>query len=171
MAKTLRQILEVAEPKAGDEKRFKDKHVVQKTRNPAYKNDAEEDAVYQATNIKKDKTKKAGDHTEGDDAKMYEAKKLQAFYSDELTEEEVEEDADFIQEGVVDTLKKIQKTRKEMQVKFKNGQSMDVDPKTAGMLMDVHKQLNSANARKFQMSLERGQDHFMRMVDFAGSVA
>jgi len=53
MAKTLRQILEVAEPKAGDEKRFKDKHVVQKTRNPAYKDEAEEDAVYQATNVKK----------------------------------------------------------------------------------------------------------------------
>jgi hypothetical protein len=48
---------------------------------------------------------------------------------------------------------------------------MDVDHKTAGMLMDVHKQLNSANARKFQMSLEKGQDHFMKMVDFAGSVA
>jgi hypothetical protein len=77
MAKTLRQILEVAEPKAGDEKRFKDKHVVQKTRQPAYKDEAEEDAVFKATNVKKDKTKKAGDHTEGDDAKMYEAKKLQ----------------------------------------------------------------------------------------------
>jgi hypothetical protein len=166
MAKTLRQILEVAEPKAGDEKRFKDKHVVQKTRNPAYKDEAEEDAVYQATNVKKDKTKKSGDHTEGDDAKMYEAKKLQSFYNTELDEEEK-----FIPEGVVDTLKKIQKTRKEMQIKFKNGQSMDVDPKTAGMLMDVHKQLNSANARKFQQSLERGQDHFMKMVDFAGSVA
>jgi len=150
MAKSLKTILEVAEPKPGDEKRFKDKHVIQKTKHPAYKDDSEEDAVFTGSNVKKDKTKKAGDHSEGEDAAMYE---------------------ETLYEGVVDTLKNIVKTRKEQEVKFKNGSTMDVDPRTAKMVLDVHSQLGGANARKFKESLEKGESHFMKMVDFAGSVS
>lgn len=79
-----------------------------------------------------------------------------------MAKEEVE-----LQEGVVDTLKKIAQQNKAMEVKFKNGKTIDVDPKSAKAILKTHESLNSANAKKMRDSLEKGEQSFMKMLDFA----
>jgi hypothetical protein len=70
MAKTLKEILEVYEPKSPDEKRFKDKHIVAKTKD----RNGNGDDVFQATNIKTvDRSKEAHGYNPGEDEKVYEA--------------------------------------------------------------------------------------------------
>ena len=74
--KTFKEILaEVAEPKSADEKHFKDKHIIQKTMHPAFKSQAEQDAVFNGTGVVKDNTKLAGHHS-GEDEEVYEEVKL-----------------------------------------------------------------------------------------------
>lgn len=80
--------------------------------------------------------------------------------------EEVELD-----EGVVDTLKKIVSSKQPMDVKFKNGKTMKVDNKTASALISVHNALKPENAKKLRDNLEQGPSQFMNMVDFAVSNA
>jgi hypothetical protein len=70
-------------------------------------------------------------------------------------------------EGVVDTLKKISDRKQTMPVKFKNGKTIPVDPKSASAILKVHNQLNTANAKKMRDSLEKGEQSFMKMLDFA----
>ena len=72
-----------------------------------------------------------------------------------------------LDEGVVDTLKKIKSRKQAMPVKFKNNQTMKVDLFTASKLIAVHDALKPANAKKFRDSLEKGETSFMSMVDFA----
>ena len=75
MAKTLKQMLEVYEPKAEDEKKFKDKHVTVKTAD-ANKNG---DDVFQGTNVKTiDRKKERHGYDAGADEKVYEAMKADA---------------------------------------------------------------------------------------------
>lgn len=70
MAKTLKEILEVYEPKSPDEKRFKDKHITVKTKD----RNGNGDDVFQATNIKAvDRTKEGHGYNPGEDEKVYEA--------------------------------------------------------------------------------------------------
>lgn len=69
--KTFKQLVnEVAEPKAGDEKRFKAKHVVAK-----YSHPSAEEGQFTAGKVKKDKTKPAGYH-DGEDKEVYEETEL-----------------------------------------------------------------------------------------------
>ena len=70
-------------------------------------------------------------------------------------------------ERVVDTLKKISDRKQTMPVKFKNGKTIPVDPKSASAILKVHNQLNTANAKKMRDSLEKGEQSFMKMLDFA----
>lgn len=100
--KTLRQIVELKKidlipdpdyddgtakdytnPKGEAVKDFVAKHVVSSSRHPGYDNAEEEDAVFKATNIKKDKTKTASYH-DGEDEEVYEAVQ---FVRDHLTED------------------------------------------------------------------------------------
>lgn len=76
-----------------------------------------------------------------------------------------------LEEGVVDTLKKIVSSKQPMDVKFKNGKSLKVDNKTANALLTVHGALKPENASKFRNNLETGPTQFMNMVDFAVSNA
>lgn len=70
MPKTLKQVLEVYEPKSADEKKFKDKHVVAKTSDV----NGNKDDVFKATNIKPvDRYKEAHGYNPGEDEKVYEA--------------------------------------------------------------------------------------------------
>ena len=70
MAKTLKEILEVYEPKSPDEKRFKDKHITAKTKD----RNGNGDDVFQATNVKAvDRNKEGHGYNPGDDEKVYEA--------------------------------------------------------------------------------------------------
>jgi hypothetical protein len=71
MAKTLKEIFEVYEPKSPDEKRFKDKHITVKTKD----RNGNGDDVFQAKNIKTiDRTKESHGYNPGDDEKVYEEK-------------------------------------------------------------------------------------------------
>jgi hypothetical protein len=72
-----------------------------------------------------------------------------------------------LDEGVVDTLKKIKSRKQAMPVKFKNNKTLKVDLFTASQLLSVHDALKPANAKKFRDSLEKGESSFMTMVDFA----
>ena len=66
--KTFKDIIsEVAQPKGGDEKAFKAKHVIQKINHPA----AEDDQFTGGPSAKKDKSKKAS-YKEGEDEAVYE---------------------------------------------------------------------------------------------------
>jgi hypothetical protein len=71
MAKTLKQMLEVYKPKAADEQKFADKHIVAKHSDP----NGNGDDVFQGTNVKKiDRKKERHGYDAGDDEKVYEAK-------------------------------------------------------------------------------------------------
>tara|TARA_R100000951_G_scaffold108966_1_gene105599 strand:- start:175 stop:723 length:549 start_codon:yes stop_codon:yes gene_type:complete len=72
-----------------------------------------------------------------------------------------------LDEGVVDTLKKIKSRKQAMPVKFKNKKTLKVDMFTASALLAVHDALKSSNAKRFRDSLEKGETSFMTMVDFA----
>lgn len=67
--KTLKQFLEVYEPKSPDEKKFKDKHITIK--HPDRNGNG--DDVFQATNVKKvERTKERHGYEPGEDEKVYE---------------------------------------------------------------------------------------------------
>lgn len=69
MMKTLKQFLEVYEPKSPDEKKFKDKHVTIKHDDRA----GNGDDVFQATNVKKvERKKERHGYEPGEDEKVYE---------------------------------------------------------------------------------------------------
>jgi hypothetical protein len=69
--KTLKQFLEVYEPKSPDEKKFKDKHVTIKHQD----RNGNGDDVFQATNVKKaERTKERHGYEPGEDEKVYEEK-------------------------------------------------------------------------------------------------
>lgn len=71
--KTLKQFLEVYEPKSPDEKRFKDKHVTIKHQD----RNGNGDDVFQATNVKKaERTKERHGYEPGEDEKVYEEKDM-----------------------------------------------------------------------------------------------
>ena len=70
--KTLKQMLELYTPKAGDEKKFADKHKVEKHKNLGGKA-TEDDQLFQATNVKTiDREKEHGYNPDGSDEKVYE---------------------------------------------------------------------------------------------------
>ena len=77
------------------------------------------------------------------------------------------EKVESLDEGVVDTLKKIKSRKQAMPVKFKNNKTMKVDLFTASALLAVHDALKPSNAKRFKDSLEKGETSFMTMVDFA----
>jgi len=62
-------IKEVAEPKAGDEKRFKDKHIVNKTNYPGHDDDP---GIYNGTKKSPAKKKRLADLEKGKDEEVYE---------------------------------------------------------------------------------------------------
>lgn len=78
-------MLEVAEPKAGDEKRFKAKHVIKKYMDRT----GNGDDVYNASNIKADRSR-AADRKE-DDELVYESKTFMQFESEIFFDKEAKE--------------------------------------------------------------------------------
>lgn len=77
------EVSDFANPKSDAERAFLDKHVVQRTLHPAFKTPAEQDAVFKASNIQKDKSKAASYH-DGEDFDVYE--QAVQFVKDNLTE-------------------------------------------------------------------------------------
>jgi len=69
MKKTLKKMLEVYEPKAGDEKKFKDKHIVVKTKDA----NGNGDDVFQGTNVKAiNRSDEGHGYNPKEDEKVYE---------------------------------------------------------------------------------------------------
>jgi len=54
-----------------------------------------------------------------------------------------------------------------MEVKFKNGKTLDVDTRTANAILKTMKDLKPANKKKMEKALEAGPSSFMKMMDFA----
>lgn len=74
MAKTLKKILELYKPKAGDEQKFVAKHVVVKHDDA----NGNKDDVFQATNVKTvEREKNKHGYTPGNDEKVYEETSLE----------------------------------------------------------------------------------------------
>lgn len=159
MARNLRDIIgEVAEPKAGDEKRFKAKHVVQDTPYPAKGTDE----VLNARKAKKDQTKLTHmDKKEEED--MYED--VMDLVSDILDEEWVD-----LEEGILEDIHTIAESEEASFITLQDGTELEVDPETAEAIANVVEFLNPENREKFLARLEESEDSFMRMVDFAVSM-
>jgi hypothetical protein len=128
---------------APDENRFIDKHVIDKKDHPAAKED-------QFT-AKAKKAKRGADHEAGQDKEVYEETELE--------------------EGVIDDLRKIVKTKSASSVKFKNGSKTKVDMFTASAMVKIHDALNGANQKKFADAIDKDESMFMKMMDFAMSKA
>jgi hypothetical protein len=166
MAKNLKDILgEVADPQGGDEKAFKDKHTVQDTAYPA----KDTDNVLNARKAKKDKTKRT--HLSKEDEEVaYEEVNLSSLMSvvEEILQEE--EFLNELEEGILEDIRTISEGEDESFIELKDGTEIEVDPETASAITDVVEFLNDANRDKFLERLEKDQESFLRMVDFAISM-
>lgn len=117
---TLRQILEVEEPKSADEKAFKDKHIVQKSKHPQAGDD-----VFQATNVKKDNSKISG-HKQGEDEEVYEEVESEEDEEAEQTEGRRPKNSDDDDEGgshIVMQLRKADDVKGNFDINFKSGKA------------------------------------------------
>lgn len=134
--------------KSPDEQNFADKHMVDKKDLPDdYKvPKPEKDA-------KKDKTKKA-DRTEKEDEEVY---------------EQIDAELESLDEAVLDSLRNIVKKKGAQTVKFGDGSRSKVDAFTASALVQVYDKLNKQNQKKFADTINKTQDGFMKMMDFAMS--
>lgn len=160
MAKNLRDIIgEVAEPRAGDERRFKAKHVVQDNPYPAKGTDD----VLNARKAKKDKTKLTHTTTKEEEDMYEEAISI----VDELFEEEFDLD---LAEGILEDIHTIAESEEANFITLQDGTEIEVDPETAEAISNVVEFLNDTNREKFLARLEESEDSFMRMVDFAVSM-
>ena len=126
--KTFKQILsEVEDPKSGDEKRFKDKHIAQKTEDPA----GNKDDVFKASKVKKDKSKISG-HEDGEDKEVYEE-----VDETDMTEGRRPKSQDGEEEGgehIAMQLRKAITMRGQKAVKFNDGKEVKVTVRDACLL-------------------------------------
>ena len=89
-------VSDFANPKSDAEKRFVDKHLssIQKSDHPAYKDQAQQDAVFQGASVKKDLTHDnagAGHYKDGEDAAVYEAAEAAVdFVRENLTDDNLQ---------------------------------------------------------------------------------
>jgi hypothetical protein len=88
---------------------------------------------------------------------------------DEGEDEDEDEDEDELEEGVMDTLRKIVKDKQMQKVKFKNGKSMRIDLTTASAIVNAFdKRIKNASTKaKFADAIEKDQASFMKMMDVA----
>jgi hypothetical protein len=193
--KTFKQLIsEVAEP-VGDEKRFKDKHVVAVSDEPH-----NGDKVHKAMTTKK---KRKADPE--DDAALYEddesgcaceegeedcdcdeeeskvkkpklKEEFKEHYGDKwmsvmyagATKNAVRGEVD-LNEAVIDDLRTIVKKKSMKDVKFADGDTQKVDLFTASAMVKVHDALNGENQKKFADAINKSENGFMKMMDFSMS--
>lgn len=85
-----------------------------------------------------------------------------------LEDNEVTVVPDKLREDVSDTLVKIAKSGKAAQVTFADGDTAEVNPKSAKKLLDTQSKLNAANAKKFNGALNKSAADFLKMMNFSG---
>lgn len=79
------------------------------------------------------------------------------------------EEAENINEEVMDTLHKIVANKTARSVKFSTGETKRVDHWTASAITQVHKALNDANKKKFSDMVHKSPAHFSKAAEFAFS--
>ena len=113
--------------------------------------------------IKEAKQAKEEDEPEEDDAEDEDQDE------EEDEDEEDEDDDEELEEGVMDTLRKIVKDKQMQKVKFKNGKSMRIDLTTASAIVQAFDKRikNASTKQKFADAIEKDPDSFMKMMDVA----
>jgi hypothetical protein len=88
---------------------------------------------------------------------------------DEDEEDEDEDDEEELEEGVMDTLRKIVKDKQMQKVKFANGKTMRIDMATAAAMVNAYDKRikNDATKKKFADAVEKDPNSFMKMMDVA----
>ena len=84
-------------------------------------------------------------------------------------DEDEDEDDEELEEGVMDTLRKIVKDKQMQQVKFENGKKMRIDLTTASAIVNAFdKRIKNASTKeKFAAAIEKDENSFMKMMDLA----
>ena len=88
---------------------------------------------------------------------------------DEDEDDEDEDDDEELEEGVMDTLRKIVKDKQMQKVKFANGKTMRIDMATASAMVNAYDKRikNDATKKKFADAVEKDPNSFMKMMDVA----
>jgi hypothetical protein len=179
--KTFKQLVnEVAEPKAGDEKRFKAKHMVAKYDHPA----AEEDQ-FTADKVKKDKSKLSG-HKDGEDEEVYEeaqpkwkvqiGKKHYTVVGRNTAEANRKAQALAKKEGNAGVGGKIQRVSEEVELdeafkmgsmKLKDGKTVKLSKEEADAVNNLFNELNSSNKKRMQEEMMKNKSGFDKVLRFA----
>ena len=189
-----------SDPKSPAAKAFVDKHIVQKTDYPKKPKGGSNDEIFKGSKQKKAKhrgdltpeeEKAVYEHTltktearrketivkgmkkhsqdfvkrYGKDAESV----MHGVATNQAKDEEFAEDQDIV-ENIIETMQKVLDTEKEHSFTFKNGDVLDIDADTAERLMSVYEDLNDDNRDMFVSSLERNQNHFMKLLDFSTTV-
>lgn len=189
MSDLVKQIIKetVAKPKSPDEQRFMDQHTVDtkdypvkqdpkstpaKTKRKADRDAAESEKDYDQAYVKEDMDgmvcKDCGDEF-GKPKSDCEHDCHDENGSNWVKQSEMKEETETLSEAVIDTLKDIVKKKSAKSVKFADGSSTKVDMMTASAMTQVHDALNSANQKKFADAINKNEQMFMKMMDFAFS--
>ena len=128
---------------------FVDKHLIQKIGLPDGYKEAE------VIDFKKEVEKnRSADYSETDGQDVY---------------EEIDAELESLDESVLDSLRNIVKKKGAQTVRFGDGSRSKVDAFTASALVQVYDKLNKQNQKKFADTINKTQDGFMKMMDFAMS--
>ena len=128
---------------------FVDKHLIQKIGLPDGYKEAE------VIDFKKEVEKnRSADYSETDAQDVY---------------EEIDAELESLDESVLDSLRNIVKKKGAQTVRFGDGSRSKVDAFTASALVQVYDKLNKQNQKKFADTINKTQDGFMKMMDFAMS--
>jgi len=177
--KTFKQLVnEVAEPKGGDEKRFKAKHVVAKYDHPA----AEDDQFVAKTN----KKKRMADHEKGEDEEVYEesqpkwkvaiGKKHYTVTARNTAEAGRKAKMMADKEGNRGVGGKIERMAEEVELdeavkmgsmKLKDGKTVKLSKDEAEAVNNVFKELNSSNKKRMQDEMMKNKAGFDKVLKFA----
>lgn len=82
--------------------------------------------------------------------------------------EPVKQGTSKLKEDVSDILVKIAKSGKASMVTFADGDTAQVNSKSAKKLLDTQSKLNDANAKKFKDTLNKSAAGFLKMMNFSG---
>tara|TARA_B100000945_G_C20403581_1_gene608720 strand:- start:1005 stop:1328 length:324 start_codon:yes stop_codon:yes gene_type:complete len=96
-----------------------------------------------------------------------EFKKYIGYSTEKKKVEQKEITREDISENVVDQLRKIAKSKKQMEIKFKSGTSVPIDAESAKMILKTYDSLNSTNKKKMQTNMSKDTKSFMKVLDFA----
>ena len=144
----------VYKPKSPDEQRFMDQHTVD-TKDYPVKQKAKDAIV---------KKKRIADRDSVESEKDYD----QAYAKEDLNLD-VSEETEELSEAVIDDLKKIVSSKSAKDVKFSDGTTLKVDMFSASAITKVYDALNTANKKKFADAINKNEQSFMKMMDFAFS--